>query len=1077
MNIKQFLLLCGLLCCCAVVTTAQIETGTIVGTVTDASGAVVPNVKIEIRSVATGVVTTLMTNDAGRYQSPPLKPDAYEITASIQSFKTSRATLTLEVNQRAGLDIKLEAGAVTDEVTITDTTQLLETESSTLGNVRSEKAVADLPLNVRNFAFLITLAPGAVPQSDQATGNLPGTARRGVSNAAVNGVRGTNDWSSILIEGLDNTENHNAFGVVVFPPPDAIKEFKVQTNGADAQFGRAAGGFTNIVLKSGGRAFHGSLYEFHRNSEFDAINYFLRPTDNNHLVFNQFGGTLGGPVAWPGYNKDRNKTFFFVSTQIDRRRQVLPFNSTVPTAKMRNGDFSESPLRIFDPLTQVGNTRQQFANNAIPAARFNAVGKRVLDLYPLPNAPGLTNNYIVAASRAFNAYQTDYKIDHNFSSVHSLTFRGSTGNTEIVDGQPLPLPAAGSVGPARMPVGQYAFIDRYTLSSRLINEFRFGFTRFNLILFQPNEGKDVAKELGIAGVNTGDKLTSGLPRIQVGGFAALGDDPFNPGVLVTNNFQTEDNVFFNQGNHSFRFGFRLDRRQYNAFQTDAVRGILTFSGVYSNNPASPNGTGIGAADLLLGAPISGRISILEGTRGFRRWEWGFYGQDDWKVNSRLTLNLGLRYELYPGYPWVEVADRGGFFDLKTLTVIPVGQNGVPRSGVKLDKNNFAPRVGFAYRLFDKTALRGSYGVYYAAPQYEISRNLSVNPPFAGAFTIANNQNNFAAARKIELGFDRTFTAAGATFNAIDPNLRMPYVQQWNLSIQHMLPGGVLWQTAYVGTKGTKLRDQFNINQPVPGATAVATRRPFPAFNDIQLTAFRANSNFHSLQLTLDKRFNKGLGFLLSHTYGHAIDDADVFGGGHQDANNLREDRGNAPFDRRHMFVASYNYELPFAKGASGLRKHLLGGWQTNGILRLMSGTPYTALMSASNLNGIGGQRPNRVAGCNPVLDNPTIQRWFDTSCFVQPPQYVFGNAGRNTLVGPGTKQFDASLFRNIALGGDSRRSLQLRGEVFNVTNTPQFNNPNGTIGAVAAGTINSAGSPPSFQRTSRQIQIAAKFLF
>jgi hypothetical protein len=916
------------------------------------------------------------------------------------------------------------------------------------------------------------------PQFDQATGNLPGTARRGVSNAAVNGVRGTNDWSSILIEGLDNTENHNAFGAVVFPPPDAIKEFKVQTNSADAQFGRAAGGFTNLVIKSGGREFHGSLYEFHRNSEFDALNYFLRSTDNNHLVFNQFGGTLGGPVFWPGgYNKDRSRTFFFVSTQLDRRRQGLPFTSTVPTAKMRNGDFSESSLRIYDPLTQQGNVRQQFPGNVIPANRFNAVGKKVFDLYPLPNAPGLTNNYIVSAGRRFDAYQIDYKLDHNFSSVHSLTFRGSTGNTEIVDGTPLPLPAAGSVGPARMPVGQYAIIDRYTISSRLINEFRFGLTRFNLILFQPNAGRDIAQELGVPGVNTGDELTSGLPRITVGGFAALGDDPFNPGVLVTNNFQTEDNVFYTQGNHSFRFGFRLDRRQYNAFQTDAVRGIMNFSGVYTNNPASPNGTGIGAADLLLGAPIGGRISIIEGTRGFRRWEWGFYAQDDWKVSPRLTLNLGLRYELYPGYPWVEVGDRGGFFDLNTLSVIQVGTGGVPRNGVKLDKNNFAPRIGFAYRLFDKTALRGAYGVYYAAPQYEISRNLSVNPPFAGAFSITNNQNNFAAARKIDQGFERTFTAAGATFNAIDPELRMPYVQQWNLSIQHQLPGNVLFQTAYVGTKGTKLRDQFNINQPTPGPGAVAARRPFPNFNDIQLTAFRANSIFHSWQNTLDKRFSKGLGFLVSYTWGHAIDDADIFGGGHQDVNDLRGDRGNAPFDRRHMFIASYNYELPFAKGASGWVKHLLGGWQTNGILRLMSGSPFMPVMSASNLNGIGGQRPNRVPGCNPVLDNPTVERWFDTSCFVQPPQFVFGNAGRNTLVGPGTKQFDASLFRNISLGKDGRRSLQLRGEIFNLTNTPQFNNPNANIGALAAGTINSAGSPPSFQRTSRQIQIAAKLLF
>src|SRR5262245_25472668 len=1056
---------------------AQIETGTIVGTVTDVGAAVVPGVKVEIRSVATGLVTAVTTNEAGRYQSPPLKPESYEITATAQGFKTSRASLVLEVNQRVGLDFRLEAGAVTETVNVTDVAPLLETESSRLGNVRSARAVADLPLNARNFAFLITLSPGAAPQFDQTGGTLPGTTRRGVSNAAVNGVRGTNNWNSILIEGVDNTENHNGFGIVVFPPVDAIQEFKIQTNSADAQFGRAAGGITNLVLKSGGRDFHGSLYEFHRNSAFDALNFFLRPTDLNHFVLNQFGGTLGGTVFWPGYNRKRDKTFFFVSTQIDIRRQGLPFVSSVPTTKMRSGDFSESPNRIFDPLTLAGNVRTQFPGNVITAARFNAVGKKTLDLYPLPNQPGLTNNYVVSASRKYDSYQLDYKLDHYFNAAHSLTFRGSTGNTEIIDDGPLPLPASASTGPARMPVGQYAFIDRYTISPALTNEFRFGFTRFNLILFQPNEGKDLADELGIPGVNTGDTLTSGLPRITVSGFRELGDDPFNPGVLVTNNFQTEDNLIYVRGNHSLRFGLRWDRRQYNAFQTNAVRGILNFTGIYTTNPASPAGTGIAAADLLLGAPISGNISIIDGTRGFRRHELGFYAQDDWKFSPRLTLNLGLRYELYPSYPWVEVADRGAFLDLQTLTVSQLGVGNISRTGVKMDKNNFAPRIGLAYRLTDKTILRGAFGVFYAAPQYEISRGPSVNPPFAGAFSFNNNQLNFTGARKIDQGFERTFSAAGATLFAIDPDLRLPYVQQWNLNIQRRLPGDMTLTTAYVGTKGVKLRDQININQPRPGAGAVAARRPYPQFNDIQLTAFRANSSYHGLQATLDKRFTAGFSFLVSYTYSHAIDDADVFGGGHQDVLNLRADRGNAPFDIRHMFVVSYNYDLPFAKNASGWAKHVLGGWQTNGVLRLTGGTPFTPTMAANTLNGSGFQRPNAAPGCDPKLGDPSVERWFNTACFTAPPQFTFGNVGRNTVFGPGTMQLDFSVFRNIGLGGDGKRSLQLRAEIFNLTNTPQFNNPNASIGSPQAGVINSAGSPPSFQRTSRQIQIAAKLLF
>jgi hypothetical protein len=290
-----------------------------------------------------------------------------------------------------------------------------------------------------------------------------------------------------------------------------------------------------------------------------------------------------------------------------------------------------------------------------------------------------------------------------------------------------------------------------------------------------------------------------------------------------------------------------------------VRGIMTFSGVYTNNPASSTGTGIGAADLLLGAPISGNISILEGARGFRRTELGFHTEDDWKFSSRLTLNLGVRYELYLGYPWTEVGDRGEFFDLKNASLIQVGTNGIPRTGAGL--------------------------------------------------------------------------------NALDLNLLMSYVQQWNMSLQYQLTGNILWQTAYVGTKGVKLRDQINANQPTPGPGAVATRRPYPAYADIQLTAFLANSIFHSLQITLDKRFGNGLGFPTSYTWGHAINDADVFGGGHLDVNNLRADRGNAPFDRRHMLLASYNYAFPFASKATGLKKFLLSGWQTNGVLRLMTLNP------------------------------------------------------------------------------------------------------------------------------------------
>jgi hypothetical protein len=745
---------------------------------------------------------------------------------------------------------------------------------------------------------------------------------------------------------------------------------------------------------------------------------------------------------------------------------------------MRAGDFNGSGVTVYDPLTIVGNVRQPFAGNRIPANRFSGPGKGLLDLYPDPNQSGLVNNYGSSPGRNYDAHQNDIKIDHYFTQSHSLNARTSFGNTDIISGTPLPLPAAGDVGPSSFPAVQFALIDRITISPTKLNEFRAGVTRINMQLLQPNLGRDLATELGIPGINNGSDINSGLPRVNVTGFRALGDDPFNPGILVTNNFQFED-VFYNTvSNHSMRFGARVDRRQYNAFQSSAIRGVYNFTGVYTSNPATPAGTGSGAGDLLLGGPINGNINILEGTRGFRRWEIGMFFQDDWKVNQRLTVNLGVRYEVYPQYPWIEVGDRGAAFIPATGELVPVGTGGVSRTGAEVDKNNFAPRIGLAYRLGDSTVIRTAYGIYYATPQFEINRNLSLNPPFAGGNSFANNQLNFAGARKLDAGFDRAFSAAGAAIKALEGNLNLPYVQQWNFNLQRQLPGDSLLTLAYVGTKGTFLRDEVDLNQPRPGPGAVAARRAYPLYNAIAYTTFRGNSTYHGLQATFEKRFSKGLSFLTSYTWGHNLDDAGIFGGDHQDTERLFLDKGNSPYDTRHTFVYSFNYELPFGKTGGGVSAALLKGWQVNGILRLSTGQYLTPTVGPNTLNGAGFQRADVVPGCDWNIENPTPNRWFNPSCFTIPAQFTFGNAGRNIIEGPGTRNIDFSVFRNIQLSkADKPRMLQLRGEFFNVTNTPQFNQPNGVIGTANAGVINSAGSPTSFQRIQRQIQLGAKFLF
>jgi hypothetical protein len=561
-----------------------------------------------------------------------------------------------------------------------------------------------------------------------------------------------------------------------------------------------------------------------------------------------------------------------------------------------------------------------------------------------------------------------------------------------------------------------------------------------------------------------------------------------PAIVVSENYQWSDNFSYISGRHSFKFGGEVQRRRYNVFQASSPRGDLNFGRVYTTNPAASAGTGEGIADLLLGVPQSSTIQILNGTRGLRRTEWAFYAQDNMKVSQRLTLNFGLRYEVFAGWPWTEVADRQAQFLPERGQVFLVGSPEVPyASGTRTDRNNLSPRFGFAYTLTPKTVLRAGYGVFFNALPLSLDRSLASNPPFVGRLTYANDQFNYTGARRASQGFDRpsSFPAVGASLNAVRMDVTMPYVQQWNFNIQRQVPGDVLLTLAYVGTKGTKLLYFPDINLPVPGSTAVASRRAYPAFADIRYFTPESNSNYNGLQVSAEKRFSGGLSFQGSYTWSHAIDEDSGLFGSVQDPRNRRGDRASSNNDLRHRLVFSYNWELPVGRGrallgnVSPATDRLLGGWQFNGITNLYSGFPFTPMSSINTLNSPGSsQRAQYVAGCDPMLSRSerTLDRYFNTSCFTTPPQFVFGDVGRNIMTGPGTVQFDFSTFKNIRLDSE-RRYFQLRGEFFNILNTPQFNNPNTGIGSPAAGTIRSAGSVLTFSRTQRQIQLALKFFF
>jgi hypothetical protein len=1057
-----------------------VGTGTIAGTVRDTSGGVLPGVKVSIVNEATAQRFEVLTNSAGTYVSPPLRAGEYVVTAAGEGFERSARRVPLDVSQRAVIDFDLTVGSVTQEVSVVAVTPVLQTESSTLSNVRTEKAIKELPLNGRNFAQLLQLSAGVMPAQTQTTGS-PITMKRGVTGNSVNGMRF--EENNYLVDGISNTENHNGLGILIFPSVDAIAEFRVEASVSDAQFGRGGGGTVNLVYKSGSKDFHGNLYEFFRNAKLDAKNYFDRASDPiPPFKQNQFGGTLGGPVFPWVANK---KTFFFASYEGIRVRQAQTLISTVPIAPFREGDFSAAPQRIFDPLTQVQTapgqfSRQAFAGNRIPANRIDPVGRNLLNLYPLPNlGSGVANNFLFNPVRSITGDKYDIKIDQTFSERDIAFVRYSYSNDDLDEPSFLPAPAVGNgpgvPGPASQPVTQVVASETHIFSPSLSNEARAGWTRLDLRAFNINYGKYVSSEAGVPGGNIpGDVLTSGLSIFTISGLRDLGDNGFSPAVVVSDNIQASDNLNFIRGKHSLKFGGDVQRRRYNAFQSDVLRGSMSFSGAYTQDPATRTG-GLGAADALLGRPASGTIRYLTGTRGFRRTELGFYVQDTYKATSNLTLTLGLRYENFLGWPWTEVANRMHQFVPEGQQVVRVGTNGIPRSGVRGDHNNFSPRVGFAYALPKRTVLRAGYGLYYSAPQWDTTRNLAANPPEFVVSSFSNDQFNFTGARTVEQGFDRPpLGSIQGALRAIDIDARTAYTQQWNMAIQKELLASLSLTVAYVGTKGTKLQGYPNMNQPVPGTGALALRRPFPRFDNIQAIQNRFDSVYHGLQVTGERRFAQGLSFQVAYTWSHAIDVTDQFGGV-MDIRNIGLDRGNAPFDVRHRLVSSWNYALPFR--ASGPWRQVVEGWQLNGILSLYGGLPFSVASATNTLNIGSGTRADRLRDGSLPSDQRTIQRWFDTGAFAAPGNLQFGNAGRNILTGPGTRQLDFSLFKAFPLGQELTRRVEFRTEVFNITNTPQFNNPAATFGNAGFGTISAAGAPLTLQRTSRQIQFALKLYF
>lgn len=1071
---------------------AQAVTGSIAGSVTDPSGAAVAGAAISVTNTATGESRKLQSGAEGEFTAPSLPPGTYRVAAELQGFKRAAASgIQLGVAQRVRVDLVLQMGDVSEAIEVHGEAPLTQADTSELGTTVNESQMRELPLNGRNFVQLTRLIPGVTRGAYG--GNSDGGGSLGWRASAAFSANGMHvRQNNFLLDGVDNNELQLQT-VVLFPSVEALQEFKVQTSTFSAEFGRALGGVVSLHIKSGTNQLHGSLFEYVRNDKFDANDFFNNKFGRAKPPFrqNQFGGTLGGPIR-------RDRTFYFVNYQGWRIREPQTFVATVPTALMRQADFSEINRAIYDPLS-----RAPFSGNRLPASRLDPASSNIMaKIYPEANGPGqrsaigqVINNYVTNPSLRRQDDQFDIKVDQRLGNSNHFFGRYSFQRSERNAPPSLPFGdgLATNAGDSLVRSQGLALNDVHTFNPRWLNEFRFGLNRFG-ILFQPvTYGTRLSDEIGIPGVNL-DPYSSGLSRITFtpGDITQTGSGQ-NPLVSYFTTFQWNDNVTYSRGVHTLKFGTSYIRRRKNSLSATSPAGVFDFrpqitsncGGVASGCTINGN-TGFSVATFLLGYPASILRDISGGLRGERRYEFAAYVQNDIRVNRKLTLNAGLRYDLMPGM--LEAFNRQSNFDVVgarfVLALADTRYAGGSDYGRRLQKTatrDLGPRFGFAYDATGKgrTILRGGYGIFW---NNAFLQQLVRNHPFN---IVQNLTTTLAPTFRLSAGipappaFDPNLTPQGAIANLLDPHVDDSYAQSWNFNVQRQLGRDYLVETAYVGTKATHLPVTRNINQapPIVGVTNIDINRPFirtyPLLRNMTQMASHGYSTHHSLQAKFTRRFSRSLMFLNSYTWGKTIDMGDaVF-----DVYNYSTSRGLSDFDIAHTFNSSWTYELPFGPGRRWARSgnrallKLAGGWNVNGIVLLRSGRPFTVTQQQGLLSTGTGNRPDRIG--HGTLPNPTPDRWFDLAAF-QPTRDntgTYGNSGRNILRAPGQAQFDLSLTKLTRFG--ERFEHQFRCEVFNALNRAQFNNPASTIGAASAGVISSL----LFNTPMRQIQFAMKLSF
>ena len=1054
---------------------AQSATGDVLGTVTDPSGAVVGDAKVTIVNLATQDTKTVMTNSSGGFVFSTLNPGHYKVSVEENGFRSYvAADVTLATGDRLRVDARLVPGSTGETVEVKSSPAVLQTDSSVVGTSISERSVQDLPLNGRNFINLAQLAPGANegPPASLGSGTAPDD-RRQPSSVSVNGQ--SDIVNDELIDGLDN--NERIIGVIgVRPSIDAIQEVRISTNTFTADSGRAAGAVINIITKSGTNQFHGSLYEYFRNDKLNTYSFqFGAHNPKPELRQNQFGGSLGGPI-W------KNRTFFFGDAELFRLvKGTTPGTYTVPTLfeKQNPGNFSDNvPATCASAVAATGGpnpsaqtsgcvydqvTGVHIASNIIPTAQLDRAGLFYLSLYPNPNV-GQTQ-YV--GSRVGNQFSTTYdiRVDHKISERDNIFARYTINDVTTFTPQAAFPVTKAALGITLDPQSGYGGTSpelarnvqvnySHTFTPNLLLTLGAGYSYINILSLPVNFGLNPNAAFGQPNVNISTN-TSGLAPVQVTGGTNLGaGGRFVPLQYKDNNYQINGALFYSLHQHAIKIGGALIRRQAYNLQDGGGEGVWVFGNGY---------TGL-ASGFFSGLTRNNDLNPPH----YRSWEPSGYIQDDWRLNSRLTLNIGARYDVFT--PLTEINNHISNFDTVNAAIVQAGVNGVSRSaGVQVDYHDFAPRVGFAYTVHPGTVVHGGFGLAFYPGNALSNGNLKNQPnvlTYGTCTSISNSAacpatfNRFADGLPLP-GTVATGTLSGTIPNTIGFNFRSSYLEQFNLTMQQAIGANVL-TVAYVANLGRHLPNLIpDINRALPNGTATAGARRYatqlPNVTTIGGLYSTGASSYHALQATLDRRFVNGLGYSVNTTWAHNLDnvtqlDTNNVGNAQVLATSHSDDYGNSDLDQRSRIVISGTYAVPYGQNLTGIRGAVLKGWHGNLIDVWSTGLPFTVLNSSNvSLTSPGGNadRPKQI-NAGTVL-NPAITQFFDTTAFVKQAAGTLGTERKGSLHGPHYRHLDASVFKDFSVYHEA--SLQFRAEMFNIANQANFANPVTTVGTSTFGQI------------------------